>query len=236
MKKSRMFEGLRTWNPQFGCNFHCYRDGCWAKKKLAHRLGTMLNCQLCYDFKPHFHRERLWRIPSNPKIFVVAHGDLFGNWVPANVIEDILRVCRAKPKEMWFFETKNPERYLDFIDLFPENTMLSTTIETNRVYPPEIRGRTPEPFERVKAIAKASVLYPVHIAIEPILDFDLDILLKWMKVIRPKKVSVGYDSLKNCLPEPSIGKTLQLINALTKFTDVERKDLRGKSPTFFGVM
>lgn len=231
-----MFESegqpLKTWNPYFGCKHHCYNNGCWAYKKMAHRLGKMLKCQDCYDFKPHFHPERLARIPRAPKIFVVAHGDLFAPWVPSGVIHMILETCRSKPKQLWFFETKNPRRYIEFLEFFPENTMLSTTIETNRCYPPKIRGRTPEPIERFKNIAKVSLLYPVHISNEPIMDFDHDVLLRWMKIIKPKKVSVGYDSLRNCLPEPLIGKTIQYITALKQFTEVEIKDLRNHSPLF----
>lgn len=223
-----MFEGLTTWNPWFGCKYHCYKDGCWAKVRLAHRLGKMLKCQDCYDFKPHFHPERLARIPSAPKIFVVAHGDFFAPWVPSGVIYMVLEACRSKPKKLWFFESKNPRRYLEFLQFFPENTMLSTTIETNRVYPPKIRGRTPTPDQRFDKMleVKEQSNFPIHVSNEPILDFDMDVLLGWMKTLEPAKVSVGYDSLKNNLPEPLVGKTFQYITELLKFTDVETKDLR----------
>ena len=221
-----MFEGLKTWNPYFGCRHYCYRGGCWARRKLAHRLGTRLNCDLCYDFKPHFHPERLKRVPEDPRIFVVAHGDLFGWWVPREVIESILDVCRSIPKEMWFFETKNPKRYFEFLDLFPENTVLSTTIETNREYPFEVRGYTPPPIERFKHIYEVRTHgFPVHVSIEPIMDFDHKVLIRWVKLIKPFKVAVGYDSLHNGLPEPYREKTLKLIRELEEFTDVERKQI-----------
>jgi len=224
---SRMFEGLRTWNPWFGCFHNCYRGGCWAKRRLAHRLGKKLDCQECYDFKPHLHPERLKRIPSDPRIFVVAHGDLFGSWVPHNIITTILTVCNSKPKETWFFETKNPRRYIDFIGWFPENTVLSTTIETNRRYSSEIRGFTPSPIERFEAIRELTryIKFPVHVSIEPIMDFDLEVMVAWMRTLKPVKVAVGYDSLNNHLPEPPKSKTMQLIKELEKFTDVERKQL-----------
>lgn len=222
-RKSRMFEGLRTWNPWFGCNYHCYRDGCWPKKILAHRLGRGLKCDRCYNFTPHYHQNRLAHIPKDPRIFVVAHGDFFAPWVPHWVIEEVLEVCRETPKEMWFFETKNPVRYLNFLKLFPENTMLSTTIETNRNFTTDVRGHTPLPIDRFRAIIKVGL--PVHISIEPILDFDLKELLRWMKVIAPVKVSVGYDSLNNMLPGPGYGKTVRLIEELEKFTEVERKQI-----------
>lgn len=219
-----------TWHRQYyekGCLYHCYRDGCWANKRLAHRLGKMLKCQLCYDFIPHFHPERLKRIPSEPKIFVVAHGDLFAPWVPSEVIHKILKVCRATPKETWFFETKNPQRYLEFLGSFPKNTVLSTTIETNRRYTQEVMGLAPQPIVRYRYISVIALQkFPVHISIEPVMDFDLITLVDWMKVIHPVKVAVGYDSLHNSLPEPPKEKTFKLISELEKFTDVEKKDLR----------
>lgn len=183
----------------------------------------MLDCQLCYDFKPHLHLERLDRIPSDPKIFVVAHGDLFGDWVTAFAIETILEACGKKAKEMWFFETKNPWGYHPFLPRFPENTVLSTTIETNRQYSREVMGYAPPPVDRFRAMVRIGL--PIHISIEPIMDFDLPELVNWMKILHPVKVAVGYDSLNNNLPEPPKEKTLLLIEELEKFTDVERKQL-----------
>lgn len=220
-----MFEGLRTWNPWVGCFHHCYNDGCWAKKKIAPRVGHMLGCKECREFFPHFHRKRLKRIPRQPRIFVVAHGDLFGDWVPSDIIKQILEVCRSAQREMWFFETKNPVRYLEFLDLFPENTVLSTTIETNRTYGPSIMGLAPDPATRFFEMSNIAGVYPIHISIEPIMDFDLDIMVSWIRHLKPIKVAVGYDSLHNNLPEPPKEKTLRLIEELEKFTEVERKQL-----------
>jgi hypothetical protein len=221
-----MFEGLKTWNPWFGCDHHCYSDGCWAYKRLAHRLGTLLNCKECYDFKPHYHADRLHQIPRDPRIFVVGHGDLFGDWVPQMIIRWILDECNRVPKVEWFFESKNPNRFNFYLDSFPKNTVLSATIETNRTYPVEIRGYTPTPLERFKAMLNIiqNSNIPVHFSIEPILDFDLQVMLDWMKALGPVKVAVGYDSLHNGLPEPSKEKTLELIAELERFTSVERKN------------
>lgn len=227
-----MFEGLKTWNPWFGCYYRCYKDGCWAKRRLSHRLGKMLKCDLCYDFKPHFHKERLENIPSDFGIFVVAHGDFFAPWVPFSAIQSVLFECRKVPKEVWFYESKNPARFFDFISMdgpgmFPENTVLSTTIETNKDFGKAIMGMAPPTTERLRYIYDIGLYskLPVHISIEPIMDFDLNVLLRWMKIVKPFKVSVGYDSLNNNLPEPSKEKTLELIEELETFTDVERKQL-----------
>jgi len=159
---------------------------------------------------------------------VVAHGDLFGYWVPSSIIERILEVCRSIEKEMWFFETKNPGRYINFIGIFPANTVLSTTIETNREHSKAVMGYAPTPVERFKSIMylkRTFPGFPIHISIEPIMDFDLAPMISWMKNLKPVKVAVGYDSLNNNLPEPPKSKTLKLIEQLEKFTDVERKQL-----------
>jgi len=211
-----MFEDLTTWNPYFGCNYHCYNDGCWAKKRISHRIGTVIKCKKCYDFIPHAHLDR--KIPSNPKIFVVAHGDLFGDWVQDNIIKKILYKTNEVEKEMWFFESKNPVRYNDYLDLFPENTVLSTTIESDRDYK---LSYAPSPEKRYLAIK--DIDFTKHISIEPIMDFDMDILVDWIKEIKPVKVAIGYDSLNNNLPEPKLDKTLKLIKILQGITEVEIK-------------
>ena len=217
---------LKTYNPYFGCLHKCYHNGCWVKKRLAHRIGRGIKCQLCYDFTPHLHEKRLLKVPREPRIFVGAHCDQFGSWVPTEVIERVLAVCRENPKEMWFFETKNPRRYLKFLDQFPENTVLSTTIETNIPYSTEVRGNTLPPKNRYLDFLQVSKKFPRHVSIEPIMKFDLEILVLWMKVIKPVKISVGYDSLRNCLPEPTKQKTMTLIKELEKFTEVERKFIK----------
>jgi hypothetical protein len=49
------------------------------------------------------------------------------------------------------------------------------------------------------------------VTIEPIIDFDLDILQQWIKDIDPIMVWIGYDSRKNYHPEPSEPKTPTLL-------------------------
>ena len=221
-----MHAGLKTWNPYFGCRHDCYDGGCWAKRKLAHRMGARFKCSSCYDFKPHLHEERLNRIPSQPRIFVGGHCDQWGWWVSRDIILRILEVCSDTPKEMWFFETKNPRRYHEFLDCFPENTVLSATIETNRTYGASVRGFTPDPLGRfiaMRDIVDIDPCFPLHIAIEPVMDFGFDVFHAWMKILNPVKVAIGYDSLHNGLPEPPQEKAMRFADALDVFTEVERK-------------
>src|ERR1017187_140853 len=71
--KSNMYRRAKTWNPFRGCGFHCTYCGTSFQlqaKRLLH------NCGLCYAFVPHFHPERLGRIPPAPIVFVCGNGDL----------------------------------------------------------------------------------------------------------------------------------------------------------------
>jgi hypothetical protein len=61
------------------------------------------------------------------------------------------------------------------------------------------------------------------VCIEPIMDFDLETFVQWIKDIRPSVVYVGYDNYNNRLIWPSHGKTEQLISQLSAFTKVKTK-------------
>jgi hypothetical protein len=67
------------------------------------------------------------------------------------------------------------------------------------------------------------------VSVEPIMDFDLEILVQWISDIKPILVHVGYDNYNNNLPEPSLSKTMQLIDILRKFTIVKILTLREKN-------
>ena len=63
--------------------------------------------------------------------------------------------------------------------------------------------------------------------IEPIMDFDLGILVGWMKQIQPQWISIGADSKGHNLPEPSSEKVLDLITALKQdFKVILKKNLK----------
>jgi hypothetical protein len=65
-----------------------------------------------------------------------------------------------------------------------------------------------------------------YLSVEPIMDFDLEIFTDWIEKIAPIHVAVGYDNYNNHLPEPSLTKTLQLIERLKEFTRVRERKLR----------
>ncbi len=70
------------------------------------------------------------------------------------------------------------------------------------------------------------------VTIEPILDFDIEIFVQWIKDIAPGFVYIGYandkyEGKKLKLPEPQLEKTMQLIAEIRKAgIDVREKTLR----------
>ena len=147
------------------------------------------------------------------------------SWVPRDWILKVLNRIRQFPHTTFFFLTKNPARYLEFLDVMPRNAILGATIETNRDEGYERISKAPKPSERIKAMIELTWPHKL-IVIEPVLDFDLEEFVKALKDIGLREVYVGYDNYGNKLPEPPLEKTLQLVNALREFTIVHVKTLR----------
>lgn len=67
-----------------------------------------------YGMIPTFHRYRLdspgkWKKGRN--VLVCSLGDLFGSWVPDEIIQEVFETCRKYPQHNYLFLTKNPVRY-----------------------------------------------------------------------------------------------------------------------------
>lgn len=174
-----------------------------------------------YDGKPFLDEK--WfklnlKIPDRYILFVQSCGDLFGSWIPDLWIRQILERIREFPETTFLLQTKNPIRFLEFN--IPKNCILGTTIETNRDYK---LTKAPSPKERFLAMKELPIYIETMISNEPVIDFDLAVMLAWMGVLRPKFVSVGADSGKNNLLEPSALKLKQLLWQLELITEVRRK-------------
>ena len=153
-------------------------------------------------------------------IFVGSSTDMFANNVPKEWISKTLEHCRKYNENTYLFQTKNPERMMNFLKEFPKETIFGTTIETNR-HDTKIMGKSPSPFSR------ATALFYIHlkghrtmVTIEPILDFDEEELINLIKTIKPEWVNIGADSKNHNLPEPSYEKILKLVSRLEKFTKI----------------
>ena len=199
---------IKTWNPFVGCKFDC--TYCWARR-MAKRLA---NCNLCRNFVPHEHPERLSRIPSSNIIFVVDMGDIsFASQEYRNQIAEA--IIKHQKERIWFFESKNPKSLqiiYQRLELIADNLIFSTTIETDNYEITRKISKAPDPFQRAKNLA----LFPVkkHVSIEPILPFNMQSLLKLIDLINPEIISVGLDNWNTGIPKPSIAEVEFLMDEL----------------------
>lgn len=154
-------------------------------------------------------------------IFVGSSCDMWALPISTYQIKKILAFCRLFPNNRYLFQSKACWRFISSQFSLPNNTILGTTIESNR----DFRGisKAPNPWERMVAMTYIED-YPKMVSIEPVMDFDLIILAGWIKAIKPEFVSIGADSKGHHLPEPSADKIAGLIEELKKITEVKVKD------------
>lgn len=117
----------RTLNPVVGCPHGCVY--CYARLQAKRQKQK---CQLCYDFVPHAHLDRLNQLNSKQKplkIFI----DSMWDWNARGVSEDWNREIIAKMGEcqqhVFLILSKRPIKYSRFS--FPSNVWLGTSISTN---------------------------------------------------------------------------------------------------------
>jgi DNA repair photolyase len=223
MKMNNMYrQSVESWNPFVGCEHDCVYCGSSFKKQMKRRKKQ---CMDCYDFKPHFHPERLGRpLPrteGDDFIFCCDMGDVA--FCKPEWMQRILARIRQLPDRTFLIQSKNPRIFGDY--RFPGNVLLGTTIETNRDDLYRGISRAPLPSHRFEAMLKLKHLRKT-VTIEPILDFDVEILERWIQEIGPDVCYVGYDSKKNYLPEPEIHKVEVLMKKLKETTTVRAKTIR----------
>ena len=164
-------------------------------------------------------------------IFVGSSCDMWAKDIPSYWITRVLDQCKSYPLNSYLFQTKNPERFFefidsDFVDRHCKDLYLGCTIESNRDYKV---SKAPSPAERVPWMweltdQKYNGRFRTMVSIEPVLDFDLDEFIMMMKNINPEFVSIGADSKNHDLPEPDKEKTNKFIKSISKFTKVRIKE------------
>ena len=84
---------------------------------------------------------------------------------------------------------------------------------------------SPEIEERVRAMEKIADLgIDTYVTAEPLMQFDLDKMVEYIRRCNPKQVNIGRNTNRKVeLPEPTADKVKALVKELEKFTKVEIK-------------
>jgi DNA repair photolyase len=212
-------------------NMYGFVDRTWntIKGKCPH------DCKYCYMKKwgqqPELHfdeKELRTKLGENHFIFVGSSCDMFANNISEEWINKTIEHCNKYPTNKYLFQSKDPSGFLNFAYEMDDKFILATTIETNRkTYINKYSGGSSFK-DRIEGIRCCSVLYKTMITIEPIMDFDIFVMIEKIKEVSPFQVNIGADSGYNNLPEPSKEKILELILELEKFTTVFRKSNLGR--------
>lgn len=174
---SKMYEKTTTWNPHKGCLFDCiYCEPSFKRqaKRQKHK------CLKCYNYEPHFHPERLNRIPKDDYVFACANGDF--SFTTVSQRTQILLTMARKPNQTFLLQTKAPNCLIGYE--IPDNVIVGTTIETNG--DTKHISKAPSTEQRYRTLKRLNCRK--YVTIEPIMDFDLNVLGKWIKDLEPEIV------------------------------------------------
>ena len=242
--KGNMYQNIKAWNVGTGCYFECVYCYPTFRRQINRQKKR---CAACGTYEFHLHKDRINEMPSVPKdvfIWPFQASDLFWARKPSEIefIRKVIAKTAEHPERTFFWQSKAPVCFQKFINDFPSNTILGTTLESNRddIYEhPVVWNKNKDtkisfekiseaPFmsERVKQFLKLK--WPRKtVTLEPILKFDHKDLLDMIISIRPEKVWIGLNSKPKDitgLPEPTRAEIDKLIADLgANGISVERK-------------
>jgi len=202
MSKSNMYDWI-TGTKNFirgACEHKCAY--CYVKKSRVKKL---------YEGPPKLIESQFKSLGKGNFWFIGSMIDMFAEGISEDWIYKTLEYCQEFQNK-YLFQSKNPNRMRDFFMHFPSDTVIGTTIETNREY--SEMGKAPPTIKRVLALRELSNDFPVMVTIEPIMDFDTFDLVHIIRMCDPEWVNVGADSQNSGLPEPSADKVKELIRIL----------------------
>jgi DNA repair photolyase len=211
VSKGNMYSFItHTWNTIKG---ECYHDCSYCYMKRWGKLNPVR-----FDEK-----ELKTDLGKGNFIFVGSSCDMFAENIPDEWISKTLAQCLLYDENKYLFQTKNPKRLLQWSGFLKSDSVVCTTIETNRFYD-DIMKNSPRPKDRAFYLNDlVHEGFKSYITIEPIMDFDLEEMLYFIETGLPEQINIGADSGNNNLPEPSKEKLLNLIAELEKFTTIHNK-------------
>ncbi len=198
-----MYAHMKTYNPYKGCRFDCvYCRPSFQTQAKRHKR----RCLACGRFEPHEHPERLGRFPSKKLIFVCGNGDI-SFCDPAfteKIITSIWKHNLRCPEKEYYFQSKRPEYFTPFLDLFPANVTLVTTLETDDDQGYEYISKAPPPTERYAQFKALDYLRKV-VTIEPVMKFNVHSFAEMIVDLEPEHVWFGFNSRHKSvqIPEPT---------------------------------
>jgi DNA repair photolyase len=211
LKLSNMYRlSKKQWNLFVGCGFNCTYCKTSFKRQAKRQKQR---CLKCWAYTPHEHAKRLSDPLPKTKpgefIFTCASGDVA--FCSTTYLQRIVDRIRSEPDKTFLLQSKNPATF-SRVEC-ARNLILGTTIETNRDDLGRAMSNAPAPSERFAALRQINHARKM-VTVEPIMEFDLDVMVDWISQIQPEMVWIGYDSKKNNLPEPSHEKVEALGNEL----------------------
>ena len=215
--KGNMYRFItHTWNPIQG---KCLHDCAYCYMQRSPQYS-----------KPIFIESEMTAPLNGRDIFIGSSTDVFAENIPSEWINKILNHCMEEYEKgncrMFLLQSKNPKRFLEFINhSIMKRCVLCTTIETNRCYQDFMRN-VPKIEERVEAMEEvARQGRGTMVTAEPLMKFDLETMLDYLKRCQPKVVNIGRNTRREIeLPEPTKEEVQQLISGLKEFTKVHVKE------------
>jgi protein gp37 len=157
-----MYEPVtHTWNPIKG---DCPHDCSYCYVKRIYKRFKKEQGPLCLDEK-----ELNTNLGEGNFIFVGSSCDMFADNVSVPDVKAVINRCCEFPDNKYLFQSKNACGLGIYALYVPDNSVLCTTIETNREYYP-VMGWSPLPVIRVYYFKYISAYFETHITIEPVLN------------------------------------------------------------------
>lgn len=182
-----------TWNPIVGCSgVDCaVREACWAKGQAKRRKHK---CKDCYDFKPHYHFERLDQpseVKKSARIGVGFMGDIFDAAFSINMNQLLFSKMEKAFWHTFVCLTKQSKNLLTFNQnwqSFPENIWMGVSVNRR------------EDVHRIEDL-KATDAKVKFVSFEPLYEEVTDLHHSWLDLKGIDWIIIGAQKRPNLQPE-----------------------------------